>query len=177
MTQYEYHEKVLLKLLPFILTQAVLGLGIISPFVREFESIRWLLAFLILAIVFFEIRVVLDKRPVLVITDEGIVLKGLKPGFYKPLQFWYQETIPTGDIISIKVGKIREDIGFGVKLPPLNTPSSTVTSQKFLWVKYCKAGKEAELYYPHISAIKNFGDALTRLQRLAGNKLVVFSKN
>jgi hypothetical protein len=173
---YKYYEKLHLKLIPFFLTQLILGLGVISPFIYENKLARWIITFTIFVFVFFEIFIILNKRPILIITDKDIILRGLKPGVIKLIQFWHQESIPINDIIFIKVGKIREDIGFGVKVHPIDVPSSSVRKLKFLWVRYRKAQKEMELYYPHTPTIKNFEEALVRLQHLVGNKVIVFKE-
>lgn len=170
--RFEYYEKTFLKVLPFI----VFCLGVISPFVRDYPLATWSLRFLILAFFVIEIYIVLDRRPVLVITNDWVFLKGLRPGFAKLLQLWHGEQIPLGDIIDIRVGKIRERGAFGMKLPPLGEPTSSSHIRKFLWVRYRRDGRQMELYYPHTPLIRNFDDALSHLRQLRTCDLVEYEK-
>ena len=115
-----------------------------------------------------------DKRPVLVITDESICLKGLRPGVMA-IKLWHRERIPLSDIIDIRIGKIREDARFlGLKLPPVGDPTSSSHIKKYLWIRYRKAGNDIELYYPHTPLIKNFDEALGHLRQLRSCKVVEF---
>lgn len=173
----EYYEKISLRILPFMLTQVVLCLGMVSPFVRDYRPIVSLLGVLVFALFIIEIRIAFDKHPVLVITDEWISLKGLRPGFAKILQLWHREQIQLDEIIDIRVGKIREAVGrFKISLPPLGEPMSSSHIRRFLWIRYRKGGRDMELYYPHTPLIKNFDHALNRLRQLKPCKLVEFGE-
>jgi hypothetical protein len=175
MMRSEYHEIKLSRLVPFILMQAVVCLAIIIANTREYRGLVWLLCALMPILMVVQIRVALDKRPVLVITDESICLRGLRPGVAKIIQFWHQERILLGDIIDIRLGRIREDAGFlGLKLPPAGDQTSSSYIKEYLWIRYRKAGKQMELYYPHTPLIKNFEEALARLRQLRSCKIVAF---
>jgi hypothetical protein len=171
----EYREKKFSRLVPFILMQAIVCLAIIIAYTREYRGLVWLFCASIPILIVVKIRVALDKRPVLVITDESICLRGLRPGLAKIIQFWHQERIPLSDIIDIRIGRIREDAGFlGLKLPPAGDQTSSSHIKKYLWIRYRKAGKQMELYYPHTPLIKNFEEALEHLRQLRSGKIVEF---
>ena len=176
MIRFEYCEKTFFRVIPFILTQMLLSLGMVSPFLREHGTVVWSLGVLVIGLLAVEIWIAFDKRPVLVITNHWICLKGLRPGFTKILQLWHREKIQLDEIIDIRVGKIREERGpFRMKVPPLGDPRSSSHVRKFLWVRYCRSGRTLQLYYPHTPQIKNFEDALARLRQLGTLKLVEFA--
>jgi hypothetical protein len=171
--KYYYREKLFRKLLMFVLAQVGLILVMMLPFLPDYALLHFIPPLLIAVIFIFDIYLMKVRPAVLVISEDGIKLSGLRPGFYKLVQFWHQEFIPADDIVSIRCGKIREDFGWGIKLPPLSVPSNQARAYKFLWVKYRNVGEILDLYYPHTPEIENFEDALVKLQQLAGNKLAI----
>ena len=112
----------------------------------------WILAALML---FQAIRKVVCPRIAVVFREDLVVITGVRPGWWKLFQLWNTVPIPWDDIISIRVGKIRDTHILGVKTPPLGEPSRGGCFQNFLWIRYKQSGQECQIYYPHINDIQD----------------------
>jgi hypothetical protein len=170
----DYYEKIPSKLAPIFILQTVLVLSFLISFVqsRLFPKVVVLIA-LLFSVVWL-LRVLLVNRPVLIIDENELFIRGLRPGFWKFFQFWHNERMSFNEIIKIRVGKIREDSVLGFKRPPLGEPSRNACFQKFLWITYKKGGEVMEIYYPHTPQIRNFDNALQRLKSLKNGCVEVF---
>ena len=164
----DYYEKIISKLIPIFIIQILLVLGLLTPLVQTQLLLKWgvLIAIALSLVLLF--RVLLVSRPVLIIEENNLFIRGVRPGFWKFFQLWHNERMRLDEIVKIQVGKIRGDF-YGFKIPPLGEPSKNACFQKFLWITYKRNGELMEIYYPHTPQIKNFDKALQTLQSLKKN--------
>jgi hypothetical protein len=162
----DYYEKTTSRLIPVFIIQAILFLALMIPLVQAQPLLKVAIFFGLASSLIWLFRTLLFSRPVLIIEENEIYLRGLRPGCWKVLQFWQNERIRLNEIVKIRVGKIREDFIFDFKLPPRGVPSSNAARLKYLWITYERNGELNEIYYPHTPQIKNFGDALQKLKNL-----------
>jgi len=161
----EFYESLVARATPWVLLQVVCFLALITPLFQTNAPLKIvdLLVFGLATIALF--RAVLIKHPALVFEEKSVVLRGLRPGEWKLLQCWVTDSINDQDITSVRIGYIREK-----RLPPSGVPSRNARFQMFLWIKYMKEGKEAELYYPHLKNIKNYKDLIECVRARFGSK-------
>ncbi len=106
--------------------------------------------------------------PVLTISDDFMLLRGIYPGHLLWVSGWHTENIRYADIMCVKIGLIRELVGGAAHLPPLRVPFSSAGSMEFLWITYRGDDNQVrEIYYPHVPRIRNYREAVHDLQRLA----------
>lgn len=168
-----YFEKKTRKLIPFALIQCVLLMGFKIPILDNSLAAKWGLILALVLTLIFELKIVFVRRPVLIITENTIFLRGVTPGFFKLFQRWHAEEIRFADIITIEIGRIRRKLLGRISIPPLGEPSRNAVFQDFLWITYLKAGSRKELYYPHTPEIKDFDDALQELMKIGGYKVIL----
>lgn len=146
--------------------QAILALFFVIPLFQANLILRSTVIICLALTCLWLVRVILVNKPVLIIYQDAIFLRGVRPGIWKLFQLWHNEKVSLDEIVKIRSGKIREDFIFGLKVPPFGEPSRNACFQKFLWLTYKRNGETKEIYYPHTSQIKNLDDALESLKNL-----------
>lgn len=112
----------------------------------------------------------------IIIDDECLSVKGVRPGWWNLFQRWTWIVIRDSQVVDVRIGKIREAQSFGLKLPPLGEPSKGRMFQSFLWIRYHDGTRNAELYYPEIWDISGTEVLVRRLKEKFQDKVTVFNK-
>jgi hypothetical protein len=166
----EFHESIVARILPWALLQAICILAFITPLAEEFVPLKVFVMLSFGLVTFLQLKAFGISNPVLILDENRLVLRGVRPGFWKLFQRWITDTINDADITSVRIGYIREK-RFGLyNAPPLGEPSRNKRFQMFLWIKHNKNGEEVELYYPHLKNVKDYKSAIECLRARFGSK-------
>lgn len=111
-----------------------------------------------------------SNAAVVVLDKDSLVIRGVKPGIWKLFQLWHVTRVADQDIVSIKLGYLREELGSRFNYTP-GEPSRNAAFQVFLWITYREDGVDKDIYYPHIKNIKGFEDLATLLEARYGQKV------
>jgi hypothetical protein len=169
-----FYERLIPRIQLWIILLVLGVLGLLIPLFSSNAAFRLAVYAVFLLGFVGLIRGVLVKRPVVVLDEKEMVLRGVKPGFLKVFQRWFVERIGDNDIISIRLGYIREKIAKVILYPPLSVPSNTASFYMFFWVKSTKNGKQRDLYYPHLKDVDNYRELVKSLESRYGAKVEKF---
>ena len=170
-----FFEKPWRKCIPLILIQTALLFGFATPFVQGNRIVSWSILIVLLAIVVQEIKLLVKREgPVLVIKEDSLFIRGVRPGGYKLFQLPCSEEINFADVQTVEIGRIRRMNRLGLKAAPRGEPSRNASSQFFLWITYKREGRLLEIYYPHTAQIANFHAAAKRLIEVMGEKVTLY---
>jgi hypothetical protein len=111
------------------------------------------------------------KRPVLILKETSLILRGVRPGRWKLFQLSVTKEVKDDALSLIRLGYIREKIADGLLSYPPGEPSRNAIFQSFLWLKYVEGGKTRDLYYPHTKNIANHRLLMQLLTQKYGDKV------
>jgi hypothetical protein len=103
-----------------------------------------------------------------------ILIKGVRPGWWKLFQRWTWVRISDEYVEDIRVGRIRENSLLGMKSPPIGEPSRGASLQNFLWIRYKSGNGDSEIYYPEIYDIQNAKALIAKLKERFGEKVKTY---
>jgi hypothetical protein len=135
---------------------------------------HWLLRALAASVFLYACWKIWRPSTALILEPEKIRIKGVRPGWWKFFQRWTNVEVREEDIIDIRIGRIREPWIFGIRLPPLEEPSKSSSSQSFLWIRYKSGEVQREIYYPDIYDIQDTKLLVSQLKQRFGDKVTVF---
>jgi hypothetical protein len=98
---------------------------------------------------------------VVVFETGGILIKGVRPGWWKLFQRWNWV-------------RINDEHVEGMKLPPIGEPSRGGFFQNFLWIHYKSGNGDSEIYYPNIYDIQNSNVLIAQLKERFGEKVKTY---
>jgi hypothetical protein len=150
-------------MVPQILLLMICLLGLWVPFIQTKDLLRWVLYGTLIVIGFFLVRSLFARRPVVVMGEGFILIRGVRPGAWKLFQLWRTENIPDRDVVSVRIGYLRKQL-FGnlVEVVP-GEPSRGAVLQAFLWIDFLQGGVHKSVYYPHIMNICRFDELIALL--------------
>ena len=114
------------------------------------------------------------KRPVAILDEQSMVLRGVRPGTWKLFQCWKVKQVANEDIVSIRLGYIREKQFHGLIQYPPGEPSRNAIFQMFFWLDYLENGRPRSLYYPHLKNIADYQCLVKVLKGRYGTKVETF---
>jgi hypothetical protein len=164
-----FYETIVARTIPWALLMVISVIGLFVPI--EHSSFK-ITVYVVLALsIVLTIRGVFAKRPVVELSMDGIVMRGVRPGMWKLFQLWIVERIEDANISLIRVGYIRDKRLGGLFSYPPGEPSKGAVFQMFLWIKYRKEGVERDIYYPHLKNVANYPQLIKLLEDHYGPKL------
>lgn len=148
--------------------------GIFVPLFQSSEAFRLTVYGVFLLAGVGLIRGLFLKRPVAILDEGGLILRGVRPGMWKLFQSWKVRRVADENIRSIKLGYIREKkLGGLISYPP-GEPSRNAVFQMFFWLDYLENGHPESLYYPHLKNIAKYRDLVEILEGRYGAKVEKF---
>ena len=141
------------------------------PIVRSTPAVQFSVYLAIILSILFLVRSIIIKRVVVAFEDNGLVLRGLRPGIWKLFQRWVVEHIDDASVDSIRVGYLRDKRLGGIVSYPPGEPSKGAIFQIFLWVKYKSKQGQMEIYYPHLKNVSRYMDLINCLESRYGSKV------
>jgi hypothetical protein len=154
----------------FVLSAILIGVGSVSlQFIATY--CKWPLRFAAAVVFSWAVWKLLHPGKAIILDGSSIVVKGVRPGWWKLFQRSTWVRISDHDIEDIRIGRIREDWLFGLKTPPAGEPSKGAAFQNFLWIRYTSAGGRHEIYYPEIYDIQSSKLLVSRLKERFGGKV------
>jgi hypothetical protein len=170
-TNQTFYETLSAKALPWVFLLLILVIALFVPIVRSIFAVKVMVSLFLLLIVLCLIKSVFIRRPVITLQNDGIVLRGVRPGIWKLFQRWVTERIDDANVTLIRIGYLREKHFNGLISWPPGEPSKGAMFQMFLWIKYNSHGHEENLYYPHLKNVADFMDLIKTLESRYGSKV------
>ncbi len=135
---------------------------------------KWPLRFVAAGTCFYSFWKMMHPGKAVVFETGSILIKGLRPGWWKLFQRWIWVRVSDEQVEDIRIGRIREDSVLGMKLPPIGEPSKASSLQNFLWIRYKSSGRSCEIYYPEIYDIQNAKLLIAKLKERLGEKVKTY---
>jgi len=170
-THQTFYETLPTRTLPWLFLSLVFTIALFIPIVGSILAIKLAVYLLLLLSVLCLVKAAVIKQAVVTLQDDGMVLRGLRPGIWKIFKLWVSEYIPDEKILSIEIGYLRRKTFFGLVSYPPGELSGGAMFQMFLWANYDKHGRKKELYYPHFKNVANFMELIKCLESRYGSKV------
>ncbi len=172
MTSQSFRENVFSRVVPPVTFLCICVLSLLTPIAQTTEAIRASIYLALAVSAFFLVRAAVSQPPVVVVVkDDGLVFRGVRPGVWKLFQRWHVQRIGDQQILSIRIGYLRERILRGLLAYPPGEPSRAAAFQMFLWVTYLDNGLQREIYYPHLKNVARFRELIELLESRYGTKV------
>ncbi|HEX3720564.1 MAG TPA: hypothetical protein VH595_21645 [Verrucomicrobiae bacterium] len=166
-----FYETTAAKVVPWIFLSLISIIALFVPIVSSIFAIKIAVYLVLLFSILCLIKSAVTKRAVVTLQDDGIILRGVRPGIWKLFQRWITERIDDTSVSLIRIGYLREkQLGQLFSLPP-GESSKGAMFQMFLWVKYDNHGCKRELYYPHLKNVSRFMELIQSLESRYGSKV------
>lgn len=116
----------------------------------------------------------ISPRVVIKVDANNIWMSGMRPGWWKFVQFPKPLALRNQDVLEIKLGRIRGSSGLPSALPPVGEPSRGAVFQRFLWIRYLSANGSQEFYYPDLGNVHDARSLIEILKQNFGDRVTVF---